>query len=130
MASLSAMYKNDVLSPTMCESTSSTTTGDGANAYEILEVESTCSTGELKASYKRLLLKHHPDKGEEDGESFMRVQSAWKLVYCPEERRKYDMTPNSGVFGSSESLSLRDFQIDGNKLTKLCRCGDYYEVGK
>ena len=109
--------------------TSSCVIGNGKNAYEILEVDSKCSTETLKASYKRLLLKNHPDKGRGDGESFQRLQSAWKLVCCPEERRKYDMTPNSGAFGSSESLSFSDFQIDGNKLSKLCRCGDYYHVG-
>ena len=109
--------------------TSSCLIGNGSNAYDILEVDSACSTEALKASYKRLLLKCHPDKGRGDGESFQRLQSAWKLVNSPEERRKYDMTPNSGAIGSFESLSFSDFQIQGNKLSKLCRCGDYYRVG-
>lgn len=106
-----------------------------SNAYDILEVDATCSTDDLKASYKRLILMHHPDKSSQTGENhtgeaFNRILAAWKLVSTPEDRKKYDMTANSGVYGSTESCTISEFQAssDGSKMSKACRCGDYYEV--
>ncbi len=36
------------------------------NLYEILEVETSCSPDELKASYRRLARKYHPDSNTQD----------------------------------------------------------------
>lgn len=100
------------------------------SAYSILEVESTCSVEDLRASYKRLILLHHPDKLNGSSELFQKVQIAWKLVCTPEDRKKYDMTANSGVYGSFESIPISDFKEsdDGESISKLCRCGGSYEV--
>ena len=100
------------------------------NVYSILEVESSCSVEDLKAAYKRLILLHHPDKLNGSSELFQKIQMAWKLVCTPEDRKKYDMTSNSGVYGSSESISISDFKEsdDGESISKLCRCGGIYEV--
>ena len=100
------------------------------SAYTILEVESSCSVEDLRASYKRLILLHHPDKLNGSSELFQKVQIAWKLVCTPEDRKKYDMTANSGVYGSSESIPISDFKEsdDGESISKLCRCGGSYEV--
>ena len=107
---------------------SSSKTSD--SAYTILEVESSCSVEDLRASYKRLILLHHPDKLNGTSELFQKVQIAWKLVCTPEERKKYDMTSNSGVYGSSESTPISDFKEsdDGESISKVCRCGGSYEV--
>jgi curved DNA-binding protein CbpA len=100
------------------------------SAYSILEVESSCSVEDLRASYKRLILLHHPDKLNGSSQLFQKVQIAWKLVCTPEDRMKYDMTANSGVYGSSESIPISDFKEsdDGESISKLCRCGGSYEV--
>lgn len=100
------------------------------SAYTILEVESSCSVEDLRASYKRLILLHHPDKLNGSSELFQKVQIAWKLVCTPEDRKKYDMTSSSGVYGSSESIPISDFKEsdDGESISKLCRCGGLYEV--
>ena len=128
------------------------------SAYEVLEVASDCSPEELKASYKRLILAHHPDKNtnadksnqtdrgnqtdknknqtcddsnqDDPAELFNRILAAWRLVSSPEERKKYDMTSHSGVFVSSEACTVGDFQTscDGTTMSKPCRCGDFYEV--
>jgi DnaJ like chaperone protein len=58
------------------------------NAYTILEVDPKASNDELKAAYRRMAKKHHPDKvthlGEEfqkaSAEKFKKVQEAWERV--------------------------------------------------
>lgn len=100
------------------------------SAYDILEVDPTCTVGELKASYKRLILLHHPDKSIGTTDLFLKVQAAWRLVSTEDDRKRYDMTSDSGVFVSSEKYSLSDFKVCGNgdAFSRPCRCGDSYEV--
>lgn len=113
----------------MSDSFSGTDHTKNENAYVILEVDPTCTNDVLKASYKRLILAHHPDKSGK-ADQFQRVQTAWKLVSTQEERKKYDMTFDSGLYGSSESLTIKDFQTSsgGETLQRSCRCGDFYVV--
>ena len=100
------------------------------SAYDILEVEPTCSLCELKASYNRLILLHHPDKATGTTGLFLKVQAAWKLVSTEDDRKRYDMTSNSGVFVCSETFPLSDFIVcdDDGGLSRPCRCGDNYQV--
>jgi DnaJ like chaperone protein len=58
------------------------------NAYTILEVDPRASDDEVKAAYRRMAKKHHPDKVSHLGEEFQRsaaekfkkVQEAWERV--------------------------------------------------
>ena len=58
------------------------------SAYTILEVDSKASDEEVKAAYRRMAKKHHPDKvshlGEEfqksAAEKFKKVQDAWERI--------------------------------------------------
>lgn len=36
---------------------------DNKKLYEILEVDPKASDSEIRSNYKKLVLKHHPDKG-------------------------------------------------------------------
>lgn len=58
-------------------------------AYKVLEVEPTATNEEIRASYRRLALKHHPDKvamlGEDikkaAEEKFQKINNAKELIY-------------------------------------------------
>ncbi len=61
---------------------------DLGHAYRILEVDPAASDDEVKKAYRRMAMKHHPDKvgtmGEEvqraAAEKFKKVQEAWERI--------------------------------------------------
>ena len=56
--------------------------------YELLELPRTASLEDLKSSYRRLALKHHPDRNPGDGdaeEHFKRVSEAYQVLSDPRE---------------------------------------------
>ena len=58
-------------------------------AYKVLEIESTATNDEVRAAYRRLALKHHPDKvatlGEDikkaAEEKFQNINNAKEQIY-------------------------------------------------
>jgi DnaJ-class molecular chaperone len=66
------------------------------NFYTILNVDKSASQDEIKQSYKKLVLKYHPDKGG-DEEQFKMIQEAYETLSDPEKRSLYD-TPKNNVF--------------------------------
>jgi molecular chaperone DnaJ len=61
--------------------------------YEILGVERTTSSDEIKKSYRRLAVKYHPDKNPGDKaaeESFKELGEAYEALSDPQKRAAYD----------------------------------------
>lgn len=72
---------------------------EGYNLYDLLEVSEEMPIPEIKVNYKKLVLKHHPDKqgaiGDEDERKrkethFIRIQEAFEILTDEEWRKKYD----------------------------------------
>ena len=64
------------------------------NFYNVLGISPTASLKEVKGAYKRLALKHHPDKNPGDAraeELFKLVNSAYQTLSNPSKRARYDM---------------------------------------
>ncbi|KAJ4387802.1 hypothetical protein N0V93_008404 [Gnomoniopsis smithogilvyi] len=63
--------------------------------YADLELHHTATHEDVKKSYKRLALKHHPDKQNPgqaiDTAPFMKVRDAYEILSNEESRRKYDL---------------------------------------
>ena len=57
--------------------------------YHILGIAKTSSQEEVKQSYKKLILEHHPDKGG-DVEQFKKIQEAYETLGNPDKRMVYD----------------------------------------
>ena len=61
--------------------------------YEILEVTRTASDGELKAAYRKLAMRWHPDKnpGDKDCEAhFKEINEAYDVLKDEQKRAAYD----------------------------------------
>lgn len=62
--------------------------------YDTLGLAQTASFDEVKAAYRRLAQKYHPDKNRHDpvrsAEMFTRVRRAYETLMSPESRRQHD----------------------------------------
>ncbi|CAE6386850.1 unnamed protein product [Rhizoctonia solani] len=69
--------------------------------YEILGVEVTATSDEIKKAYRRLAIKHHPDKNRDDPsaeETFKQISIAYQVLSDPELRKKYnEFGPKEGA---------------------------------
>lgn len=78
--------------------------------YVVLGVERTVSDGELKAAYRKLAVKYHPDHNQgNDGaeEQFKELTEAYAVLSDENKRRRYDQLGHS-AFGGSEPMSGTD----------------------
>ena len=72
------------------------------NFYDILSLEKTANESQIKKAYRKLAMKHHPDKGG-DPEKFKKVSEAYEILSDPNKRKQYDQ------FGTYDSQEMPDF---------------------
>lgn len=73
-----------------------------SNYYEILGVSEEASQEEIKKAYRKLAVKHHPDKGEEaSDEKIKEINEAYDVLSNTEKRKQYDMERQGSPFGQS-----------------------------
>ena len=66
--------------------------------YQILGLEKGCSDKDIKAAYRKLALKWHPDRNAESEEQqakakkqFQLINEAYNILSDPDKRRQHDM---------------------------------------
>jgi len=64
--------------------------------YQLLEVDKSASEPEIKKAYRKLAVKHHPDKGG-DPEKFKEITRAYEVLSDSEKRAKYDKYGEEGL---------------------------------
>lgn len=70
--------------------------------YEILAVSQHATLEEIKAAYRQLALRYHPDKNPGDKvaeEHFKRVSEAYQVLSDTEKRQLYDLYGQAGLAG-------------------------------
>lgn len=58
--------------------------------YEELGIEQSATAAQVKAAYRRLAHRYHPDKPSGDRERFVRIQRAYDTLSDPDKRAFYD----------------------------------------
>jgi len=71
---------------------------DTEKLYEVLGVEKTADAKEIKKAYRKLAVKHHPDKGG-DEQVFKEINAAYEILSDEEKRGRYDKYGLEGVDG-------------------------------
>jgi DnaJ-class molecular chaperone len=84
------------------------------NYYILLGISSTATAHEIKAAYRELAKKYHPDKNQGDKnaeEHFKEIQQAYTVLSNPEKRKKYDL---KFFFGSIQTKQKTKTPYTGN----------------
>ena len=66
--------------------------------YKTLGVPRDASAEQVRAAYRRMAVKTHPDKTGGDDEEFKRVSEAYEVLSDPSMRRAHDSGMNAGAF--------------------------------
>jgi len=79
--------------------------------YKILGVDKKASEDEIKKAYRKLALKHHPDKdgGAESEKKFKEASKAYQVLRDKEKRAQYDQFGSAGFAGTSQSQGFGGF---------------------
>lgn len=80
--------------------------------YEVLGVDRNADDSELKAHYRKLALKYHPDRNPGDKEAeekFKEASEAYEVLRDPHKRSIYDQFGHQGLEGSGFS-GFRGFE--------------------
>eukprot|EP00658_Telonema_sp_P-2_P067601 TRINITY_DN56518_c0_g1_i1.p2 TRINITY_DN56518_c0_g1~~TRINITY_DN56518_c0_g1_i1.p2 ORF type:complete len:165 (+),score=46.17 TRINITY_DN56518_c0_g1_i1:96-590(+) len=96
-----------------------------ADHYKTLGLDRTATPAQIKRSYRKLALKHHPDKADPNRKSsaekrFAEIGAAYEVLKDPQSKTEYDESlnrpkPHPGHFFRSGSSSSGggDFQFRG-----------------
>lgn len=72
--------------------------------YEVLGVSRTASDADIKKAYRRLAMKHHPDRNTDDAKAesrFKEAREAYEVLKDPDKRSTYDRFGHDGLRGGA-----------------------------
>ena len=84
--------------------------------YEILGVKKNASKQEIKKAYRKLAMKHHPDKNKEESaeEKFKEANEAYEILSDDDKRQKYDQFGHGAFDGSGGGFGGNSFSGFGD----------------
>lgn len=100
--------------PGVAGGTATDANGDPAfvDYYELLHIEQTATSDEIRKAYRKLALKHHPDKNPDNVEQankiFHKLQEAYEILSDDTERAWYDQNRERLLNGEGPDLDDDD----------------------
>lgn len=106
--------------------------------YQLLGVERNATADDIRAAYRKLALKYHPDRnpGNKEAErKFKEISEAYDVLSDPERRRLYDLHGHEGLRGTAhrdfQSASFEDiFEAFGDIFGDSSFFGDLFGLGR
>ena len=109
--------------------------GEGVTSrdyYEVLEVARTASEQEIKSAYRKLALRHHPDRNPGDKaaeEKFKEAAEAYAVLADPQKRSLYDRFGHAGVSAAGGGAGGFDPSVFSDFGDVLGGLGDIFGFG-
>ena len=97
--------------------------------YEVLGIPRNASEQEVKSAYRKMALKHHPDRNPGDAraeELFKEAAEAYGVLGDPEKRRRYDAYGHAGVSGTGGGFDPTIFADFSDILGDFFGFGDIF----
>jgi curved DNA-binding protein CbpA len=100
--------------------------------YAVLGVERTADARTIRARYRQLARRHHPDLGGDD-ERMMVLNKAWHVLGNPDRRARYDARARRKATKaqprSRDGHTVLDFgRYEGQSLGEIAAADDNYLV--
>ncbi len=82
--------------------------------YEVLGVDKSAGVTDIKKAYRKVAIKHHPDKNPDDPsaeEKFKEAAEAYEVLKDPDKKQQYDRFGHQGMNGrgfSGGGMSMED----------------------
>ncbi len=83
--------------------------------YEVLGVPRTATTDEIKAAYRKLALKYHPDRNpgnKQAEESFKEAAEAYEVLSDSQKRKTYDQFGHAGMGQGAGNYGPHNMNMD------------------
>lgn len=95
--------------------------------YNVLGIDRTATTDDIKRAYRRLAHQHHPDKRGGDEEQFKRINAAYQVLSDPDKRARYDRFGAADEMGGAGPFSGFGGQGFNINVEDLGGFGDIFE---
>ncbi|KAG7215277.1 hypothetical protein INR49_020512 [Caranx melampygus] len=89
------------------------------NYYQVLDIEPTATESQIKKAFRKLAVKHHPDKnkGADAEKTFREIAEAYSVLSNQEKRRLYDSMDHEAFLKNEVSLDAEDEDVTSFHFT-------------